>query len=184
MSEGVQAPSELDEDHQVLPFRLRDMEPFFSFNEVHPIAKPLDTFQVELRFQSKLAVREWGVEHWGTVGIGVLAFLLGSLSPEILSGGDATIVWDRGISGCRRIWVFPNAALFRCLGFVYHASLEIIPNHENTCNFFAVLLEHDRRGTDSVSQNPNQFPNRCKAWRNDGGYISHPCRDVLHLLFW
>ena len=90
MSEGVPTPSELDADHQVLPFRLRDMEPFFSFTEVHPIAKPLDTFQIELRFQSKLAVREWDLEHWGTLGLGVLAFLLGSISPEILSGGDAT----------------------------------------------------------------------------------------------
>lgn len=90
MSEGVQAPSDLDEDHQVLPFRLRDMEPFFSFSEVHPMGKSLDTFQVELRFQSKLAFREWNLEHWSTLAIGVLAFLLGSISPEILSGGDAT----------------------------------------------------------------------------------------------
>ena len=90
MSEGVPAPIVVDEDHQVLPFRLRDIEPFFSFSEVHPMAKSLDTIQVELRFQSKLAVREWDMEHWATLGLGVIAFLLGSISLEILSGGDAT----------------------------------------------------------------------------------------------
>ena len=88
MSEGVPSLILIDENHQVLPFRLRDMQPLFSFSEVHPMAEPLDRIQVELRFQSKLAIREWDLEHWATIGLGVLAFLLGSISPEILSGGD------------------------------------------------------------------------------------------------
>tara|TARA_B110001452_G_scaffold228856_1_gene204489 strand:- start:3464 stop:4597 length:1134 start_codon:yes stop_codon:yes gene_type:complete len=96
MSEEVPARVIVDEDHRVLPFRLREIEPFFSFSELHPIAKPLDTIQVELRFQSKLAVREWDMEHWTTLGLGVLAFLLGSISTEIFSGGDAT---KSGIDG-------------------------------------------------------------------------------------
>ena len=76
MSEGVPAPIVIDEDHQVLPFRLRDIEPFFSFSEVHPMGKPLNSIQVELRFQSKLVVHEWDMEHWATLGLGVIAFLL------------------------------------------------------------------------------------------------------------
>jgi len=87
-----------DDDHRVLPFRLSDIEPFVSLSEIHPIAKPLDTLQVELRFQSKLALREWTFDHWITLGLGVLAFLLGSLSPEILNGGDATKIGLDGLS--------------------------------------------------------------------------------------
>ena len=95
MGEEEPAPSIDDEDHSVLPFRLRDVEPLYSFSEIHPVAKPLDAMQVELRFQTKLALREWNSEYWATLGIGVLAFLLGSLSPEIIDGGDAKkIGWD------------------------------------------------------------------------------------------
>lgn len=95
MGEGETAPSIDDEEHSALPFRLRDVEPLYSFSEIHPVAKPLDTMQVELRFQTKLALREWNSEYWATLGIGVLAFLLGSLSPEILDGGNAReIGWD------------------------------------------------------------------------------------------
>lgn len=100
MSEGGATPVSDDDEHLVLPFRLRDVEPLFSFSEIHPVGKSLDTIQVELRFQSKLAVREWRVEHWVTLGIGVLAFLLGSISTETLSGGDAT---KTGVDGLNSI---------------------------------------------------------------------------------
>ena len=95
MGEEEPAPSIDGEEQSVLPFRLRDVEPLYPFSEIHPVAKPLDAMQVELRFQTKLALREWNSEYWATLGIGVLAFLLGSLSPEIIDGGDAKkIGWD------------------------------------------------------------------------------------------
>ena len=52
-----------EEDHDVLPFRLRDISPVFAFSDLYPIAKPLDRIQSELKFQTKLAVREWNSEY-------------------------------------------------------------------------------------------------------------------------
>ena len=98
MSEEDHAPSVEKEGHSVLPFRLQDVQPLYSFAEIHPVAKPLDTMQVELRFQTKLALHEWNKEYWATLGIGVIAFLLGSFSPEILGGGDAQIIGLDGLN--------------------------------------------------------------------------------------
>ena len=110
MSEEDSAPLQVDvmadKDHQVLPFRLREMEPFFEFSEIHAVAKPLDTLQVELRFQSKLALREWPTEYWITLGVGVIAFLLGSVSPEILSGGDARKIGLDGLNSIHGLAYF------------------------------------------------------------------------------
>ncbi len=58
MSEEESSPSVEKGEHSVLPFRLKDVEPLYSFAEIHPVAKPLDTLQVELRFKTKLALRE------------------------------------------------------------------------------------------------------------------------------
>jgi hypothetical protein len=82
------------------------MEPFFEFSEIHAITKPLDTLQVELRFQSKLALREWPTEYWITLGVGVIAFLLGSVSPEILSGGDARKIGLDGLNSIHGLAYF------------------------------------------------------------------------------
>ena len=98
MSEEDHAPSVEKEGQSVLPFRLQDVQPLYSFAEIHPVAKPLDTMQVELRFQTKLALHEWNKEYWATLGIGVIAFLLGSFSPEILGGGDAQIIGLDGLN--------------------------------------------------------------------------------------
>lgn len=98
MSEEDNAPLSEKEDLSVLPFRLGDVEPLYAFGEIHPVAKPLDTIQVELRFQTKLALREWNTEYWATLGIGILAFLLGSISPEILDGGNAQIIGLEGLN--------------------------------------------------------------------------------------
>lgn len=83
--------------HGEMPFRLRDFEPFFSFGNIHPIARPLDTIQCELKFQVRLALHEWERGHWFTIALGAVAFLLGSLSPEIISGGDPRVIGAEGI---------------------------------------------------------------------------------------
>ena len=113
---GGSCPSDMSEDalhleheveeHGVLPFRLRNIEPFYELSNIHPMGKSIDHVQVELRFQSMLAMKEWKKEHWITIGIGVLAFVLGSISPEILSGGDAQkFGWD-GLTSVRSYWFF------------------------------------------------------------------------------
>tara|TARA_Y100000766_G_scaffold30711_1_gene21417 strand:- start:16845 stop:17978 length:1134 start_codon:yes stop_codon:yes gene_type:complete len=106
MSEQEPAPSVEKGEHSVLPFRLRDVEPLYSFSEIHPVAKSLDTLQVELKFKAKLALREWNKEYWATLVIGVLAFFLGSLSPEILDGGDATKIGIEGLNSISGIGYF------------------------------------------------------------------------------
>ena len=101
------APLEREEkDHDVLPFRLRDISPVFAFSDLYPIAKPLDRIQSELKFQTKLAVREWNSEYWVTLAIGLAGFLLGAVSTELLSGGDAQkVAWD-GLAAVRGVAFF------------------------------------------------------------------------------
>jgi hypothetical protein len=101
------APLEREEkDHDVLPFRLRDISPVFAFSDLYPIAKPLDLIQSELKFQTKLAVREWNSEYWVTLAIGLAGFLLGAVSTELLSGGDAQkVAWD-GLAAVRGVAFF------------------------------------------------------------------------------
>ena len=95
-----------EEDHDVLPFRLRDISPVFAFSDLYPIAKPLDRIQSELKFQTKLAVREWNSEYWVTLAIGLAGFLLGAVSTELLSGGDAQkVAWD-GLAAVRGVAFF------------------------------------------------------------------------------
>ena len=101
------APLEREEkDHDVLPFRLRDISPVYAFSDLYPIAKPLDRIQSELKFQTKLAVREWNSEYWVTLAIGLAGFLLGAVSTELLSGGDAQkVAWD-GLAAVRGVAFF------------------------------------------------------------------------------
>lgn len=93
----VGSPTPQDGAHDEMPFRLRDFHPFFSFANLHPIAKPLDTLQCEVKFQIRLALHEWERRHWTTMALGAVAFLLGALSPEIMNGGDPMAIGAEGI---------------------------------------------------------------------------------------
>ena len=103
MSEHLDTPELVDESHEVLPLRLRDVEPFYNFAKFHPIAEFFDKIQSELRFKGKLALAEWSRQYWVTLALGVAAFLLGSFSPEIFSGGSPD---DVGISGLNAVGGF------------------------------------------------------------------------------
>ena len=70
MSEEALLLEQEGEEHDVLPFRLRNINPFFEFSSIHELGKSIDKIQVELKFQSMLAYREWKKEHWLTLGIG------------------------------------------------------------------------------------------------------------------
>lgn len=84
-------------EHGEMPFRLKEFEPLFSFAKYHPVATPLDTLQCEIQFQTRLAAHEWERKHWVTLAMGSLAFLLGSLSPELMNGGDPLVIGAEGI---------------------------------------------------------------------------------------
>ncbi|MDG1537728.1 MAG: hypothetical protein P8Q85_04160, partial [Candidatus Poseidoniaceae archaeon] len=84
-------------DHGGMPFRLRDFSPIFALSKLHELATPLDRLQCEVQFQTKLAIFEWDRKHWITMALGAVAFLLGSLSPEVMSGGDPMLIGAEGI---------------------------------------------------------------------------------------
>lgn len=86
-----------DGDHEEMPFRLRDFDPVFSFESIHRLGKPIDTLQTQLMFKSRLALHEWERKHWIAIAVGAVAFLLGSLSPEVMSGGDPMLIGAEGI---------------------------------------------------------------------------------------
>lgn len=103
MSEADNTPIQVDDAHDEMPFRLRDMELKFSVAQLHPTLSNagliVDTIRKELKFQLKLAIHEWDKRHWIAMALGAIAFLFGSLSNEIFSGGDATISGIDGLTG-------------------------------------------------------------------------------------
>lgn len=103
MSELDVIPNQVDDTHDEMPFRLRDMTLEFSVADLHPALKGvgmrIDNIRRELKFQSKLALHEWEKQHWMTLLLGAIAFLVGSISSEIFSGGDATISGIDGMTG-------------------------------------------------------------------------------------
>jgi len=103
MSEVGITPNPVDEAHDEMPFRLSDMELKYNVADLHPVLKSvglqIDKIRKELKFQLKLALHEWGSQHWITLALGGIAFLMGSISSEILSGGDATVSGMDGMTG-------------------------------------------------------------------------------------
>ena len=103
MSELDITPNQVDETYDEMPFRLRDMKLKYNVADIHPALKSvglqIDNIRKELKFQSKLALDEWGSQHWISLALGAIAFLIGSISSEILSGGDATVSGIDGLTG-------------------------------------------------------------------------------------
>ena len=92
-----EASDDAEKEHGDMPFRLRDFSPLFSFSTLHELLSPLDRIQCEVQFQSKLAIYEWERKHWITMALGAVAFLLGALSTEVMSGGDPMKIGAEGI---------------------------------------------------------------------------------------
>jgi len=103
MSELDITPNLVDDAHDEMPFRLSDMKLKNNFAEIHPALKnvglKIDNIRKELKFQSKLALHEWESRHWISIALGSIAFLIGSISSEILNGGDATKSGMEGLTG-------------------------------------------------------------------------------------
>ncbi|RJU98377.1 MAG: hypothetical protein DWC04_03715 [Candidatus Poseidoniales archaeon] len=97
MSEAVAGEVIADGDHGEMPFRLRDFDPYFSFASIHRFGKTIDVLQTQLMFTTRLALHEWERKHWVTMAVGAVAFLLGSLSTEVMSGGDPMQIGTEGI---------------------------------------------------------------------------------------
>jgi len=84
--------------HDDMPFRLGDIELANHFADLHPSLERLDRLRKEWKFQLKLLKLEWDSAHWLALGSGILAFLLGAISGDVISGGDAKITGIEGIS--------------------------------------------------------------------------------------
>ena len=74
--------------HDEMPFRLGDIVLEKRFGDLHPSLDVVDKVRLEWKFQFRLLFKEWGQPQYITMLTGIFAFLLGSISTELYSGGD------------------------------------------------------------------------------------------------
>lgn len=104
---GEVLDADVDHDtHSTLPVRLANIELSTLVPEKYPFAKMANIIRRELIFQSKILKSDISKNHLITLGVGILAFILGALAGDIFNGGDASII---GLQGIRAI---PNAGFF------------------------------------------------------------------------
>ena len=90
------AESDVTEDIEAIPFKLRDVTLTREASNIHPIFSKIDEIRKQCKFMIMVAASSWKREYSLMVGFGILAFVLGSLSSDVLSGGDTSI---RGMDG-------------------------------------------------------------------------------------
>ena len=90
------AESGVAEDIEAIPFKLRDVTLNREASNIHPIFGKIDEIRKQCKFMIMVAASSWKREYSLMVGFGILAFVLGSLSSDVLSGGDTSI---RGMDG-------------------------------------------------------------------------------------
>ena len=83
--------------HTNLPFRMADMDMAFAIPQRYPLANEANTIAREWYFQLRLLKNDWSKQHVSAIIFGMLAFLLGSVSPELWGGGNAKIAGLDGI---------------------------------------------------------------------------------------
>lgn len=97
------AESGVAEDIEAIPFKLRDVTLTRQASNIHPIFSKIDEIRKQCKFMIMVAASSWKREYSLMVGFGVLAFVLGSLSSDVLSGGDTSI---RGMDGLLSVGSF------------------------------------------------------------------------------
>ena len=103
MSEAVEATKDIEKAMSSMPFHLRDMKLKYEFGNIHPLFSPIDKMRKEIKFIVLLAFAEWDKNLIISLCVGTLAFLLGSLSADVFSGGNPELV---GFEGMRKIGSF------------------------------------------------------------------------------
>jgi len=86
------------DEHNALAFRLGDIRLNKHLADLHPALERIDLLRQEWKFQYRLLWLEWDIAHWMALATGAFAFILGAVSGEIISGGDAKIVGIEGMS--------------------------------------------------------------------------------------
>ena len=100
MAEEISGDSEISaESHDDMPFRLGDIVLDMKFADLHPMLSSVDKIRQEWKFQFKLLRIEWGKPQFLTMLTGIVAFLLGSVSADLFTGGDPKITGLDGLSG-------------------------------------------------------------------------------------
>jgi hypothetical protein len=120
MSEAVEATEDVGKAISSMPFHLREMELKFEFSNIHPIFSPIDKMRKEIKFIILLAFAEWNKNLIVALFVGTLAFILGSLSADIFSGGNPDLVGLEGMSKVGSFSFFQMLlALIAWVWFVY-----------------------------------------------------------------
>ncbi len=97
MSEGEDVSDSIQNPMAEMPFRLHDITLKFELTKFHALFKPVDKIRKEIKFMAMLAYSEWGRELFTALLVGSIAFILGSFSSEIFSGGDPDAVGFEGL---------------------------------------------------------------------------------------
>ena len=103
MSEGEETSDSNPNQLADMPFRLHDINLKFELSNINSVLKPVDTIRKEIKFMTLLAYSEWGRDLITALLVGTLAFILGSLSAEIFSGGNPDVV---GLEGLKKVGSF------------------------------------------------------------------------------
>ena len=91
--------SETSEITDGMPFRLRDMTLKVKVGDIHPIFERIDEIRKQWKFMFLLAKNDWNKQNYLMLAFGVIAFLLGAISADIVSGGDSLVSGLDGITG-------------------------------------------------------------------------------------
>ena len=108
-----------------MPFRLRDMELKVKVGDIHPIFERIDEVRKQWKFMILLAKNDWKKENYLMLAFGVLAFLLGAVSADIMSGGDSLVTGMDGITGAGSFSFFQMLLSIVCwVVFLYFVWIE------------------------------------------------------------
>ena len=90
---------ESTETEDGMQFRLRDMELKVKVGDIHPIFNRIDDLRKQWKFMILLALNDWKKANYLMLGFGIIAFVLGSISTDIISGGDSLSTGMDGLMG-------------------------------------------------------------------------------------
>ena len=122
MADGAGAEMGADTAATTLPFRMAEMTLRNPIPDHLPMAEALNTIRKEWVFHWKLLSDEWTRTHYVTVAFGLLALVLGSVSTELWSGGDAKIAGVDGVLAINGFQFFQMLVSLICWGwFAYQA---------------------------------------------------------------
>ena len=76
------------DEHNAMAFRLGDIKLNQHLTDLHPSLERIDILRREWKFQYRLLWLEWDLAHWMALATGAIAFILGAVSGEIVSGGE------------------------------------------------------------------------------------------------